>query len=145
MAHTYLFTAEFEDGTIIQQTQEDKSSIDPTKAKFLDVQEYEKKSPLTYFTLVVDHQEFEELPQVQVCSVDLTTGAFNINGAWFYTHRFDRSDIENYKDFRIIYLRNNTIHIHSETAEQIHLVGYTLGWQVTSDGENIQRIIKIGY
>lgn len=143
--HTYLFKAEFDDGNVIQQTSEDVSSIDPTKNQFYDVQEYEKTSPLILFTLTIQPEEFSELPQVETCGVFLGSGAFNINGAWFYQHRVDREDMENYEDFRIIYLRNNTIHMSNDGTDLQHLVGYTLGWQTTYEGENVQRVIKIGH
>jgi hypothetical protein len=142
--HTYLFTAEFGDGNIIQQTQEDKSSIDPNKSQFYDVQAYEKTSPLVLFTLTVQPEQFIELPHVETCGTFLGDGALNINGAWFYPYRKDRPDLEDYKDFRIIYLRNNTLHMNTEDGSVNHLVGYTIGWQVTYKGENVQRIIKIG-
>jgi hypothetical protein len=142
--HTYLFTAEFEDGHVIHQTQEDAAKIDPTKGQFCDVQEYEKTSPLVLFTLTVQPEQFIELPQVETCAVFLGSGAFNINGAWFYPYRTDRTDMENYENFRIIYLRNNTIHMTNDGSELQHLVGYTLGWQTTYEGENVQRIMKIG-
>lgn len=137
--------AEFDDGHTIQQTQEDKSTIDPTKSQFFDVQEYHKTSPLILFTLEVQPEQFIELPQVHTCSVFLGDGAFNINGAWFYPYRKDRKDLEDYQDFRIIYRRTNTIHTVSDGSDIQHLVGYVLGWQTTYNDENVQRIMKIGY
>jgi len=136
----YHFVATFEDGTQIFQNELDVSVSDPTKSQFFDVQEKEKESPLISFVLLGEH----------TLGVDLRDGHFEIDGFPYWQHRVDRED---YKDFRIIYFRNVQIHsnitVDPETGAPLdepvdgYSLGYTLGWQITHNGKNIQKIIKI--
>jgi hypothetical protein len=136
----YHFVATFEDGTEIIQNEYDKSEIDETKSQFFDVQEKAKESPLISIVLLGD----------RTLGVDLRDGHFEIDGFVFWQHRVDRED---YKDFRPIYLRNVKLHMNithdpqtGEILDQVmngYELGYTLGWQTTHKGKNIQKIIKI--
>lgn len=63
----YLFTVTYKDGTQFEQTQEDKSSVDPQRSAFFDVKMDEVKE----FKLTGDNKEY---------SVNLESGEFNVNG-----------------------------------------------------------------
>lgn len=131
----YLFECHFNDGTMLQQTQEDISKIAPPedkKSAFYDVKQ--RMDDVIVFGLVNDHHTYV---------VDLRDGHFEIDGVPFNVH-----DGENFPvgaKFRLIYFRRNFqsvtlgyVQAQSSTCE------YHLGWQTNlSDGTNIQRTISI--
>lgn len=133
IAHTYRFAAFFEDGTVIEQNDTDTSTKEKGKNSYFDVLEKEKESKLVSF--VIHNGETQ-------VGVDLQDGHFEINGVPFFQHR---SDLTPYKDFRTIYFRTVQRQIHQQTGVEISAscVGYTVGWQVTYKGENVQRTITI--
>lgn len=157
--HTYSFTAVFEDGTIIEHdcngddfsVMEGAQRIKPNGTSFTDVSyksgtldvteeqkelaEEMKAQSSKLISFVLHNDEFS-------WGVDLTDGHFEINGVPFWQHR---PDLNPYKDFRVMYWRTVVREIHQETTEVTggQAIGYTLGWQVTHNGENVQRFIVI--
>lgn len=136
--HLYSYTATFEDGTQIVHDKEgsDASTKHVGGTTFTDVIEKEKESKLISFVL---HNEETSV------GVDLRDGHFEINGVPFFQHRPDLPPSSGYKDFRIIYARTVQRFINQVSGQEVGntTVGYTVGWQITHNGENIQRTITI--
>jgi hypothetical protein len=137
--HIYSYTATFEDGTTIVQDHTDPDGdisltrADGTGSRFTDVQEKEKESKLICFVI---HNDEHSL------GVDLRDGHFELNGFPFWQHR---PDLDNYKDFRIIYVRTVQHVINQQSGEVISggILGYSVGWQTTHHGENIKKTVMI--
>lgn len=125
----YLFTAEYTDGTIYQQTPEDVSVSDPKKSCFSDI-DHRK---LVKFTLKGEGHSY---------AVNLRDGHFEVDGVQFFMHEdFDLVA------FRLIFFRQHT-HTIQQTRfadkELSHEIVYRMGWQTTTvRGENYQRIMQI--
>ena len=134
----YSYTAVFEDGTVIEQDRNDENGdrsltrTDGTGSRFTDVLEKEKESKLISFVIHNDNYSL---------GVDLRDGHFELNGVPFFQHRPDQ---DNYKDFRIIYYRS-VQRVMNQNGEQLSgsATSYTVGWQVTHNGKNVQRIVSI--
>ncbi len=133
----YLFTAKYDDGTILQQTQEDISSIDSNRSAFYDVlQLIESGKKLTIFELS---------DTVNVFAVDLQTGKFSINGFEIACPvvGHDESDVV-LKNYRVIFFRKHRKHFNVEFKEQAHEIWYRFGWQANDEtGKNHKRIFEI--
>lgn len=122
----YLFTAIYEDGTILEQNPDDISTKDPNKSAFYDIDQ----ERLIAFAL----QDKEN-----AIAVDLRDGSFQINGFTF--HAYDGA----VKNRRLIYFRRHTHITNLDPDQPNHLVSYFIGWQGNDPmtGENIQRTISI--
>ena len=134
--HTYSYTAAYEDGTIIQHDckdpEGDKCLSAEQGSRFTDVLNKGKESKLTSFVLHNDKQ---------TVGVDLRDGHFEFNGVPFWQHR---PDLNNYTDFRIIYYRTVRHSMHQQTRETSgEILWYVLGWQVTFEGKNVEKIVLI--
>lgn len=146
----WLFTAEFADGTTIEQDQEDKSKTrtDGTGSTFSDV--LARENDLVAFHLY--HVSGKE-----AASVDLRTGAFVINGTPFHAHEQYFEPTQN--KLRLVYFRetriNNdvlsTVLVDGSIDRQDglnprHFVNrYFIGWQTTTKaGKNVQHTIAVG-
>lgn len=134
--HVYSFTATYEDGTIVELNHnledDDFSKLADSGSRFTDVLTKEKESKLVSFVLHND---------VVSAGVDLRDGHFEINGVPFFLHR---PDMEVLKDFRIIYFRTVQRTYNQGTgAESAGILGYSLGWQTTKNGTNIQKTIFV--
>jgi hypothetical protein len=129
--HTYSFTAVYEDGTIIEQNETDTSERVEGKSRFTDVLDKENESKLVSFVIHNNEKSF---------GVDLTDGHFEVNGIPFFQHR---PELVNYKDFRIIYFRTVQRVYNVQTHDEVSSLAtaYTIGWQVTHIGENVQKTI----
>jgi hypothetical protein len=123
----YLFTAEYDDKTIFQQTQDDISKINPEKSAFYDIDH----SRLKYF-------ELKDVTQDYYAGVDLTDGSFWINGITFSLHE----DLP-IKDLRLIYFRRNKLHFNIGYELMDKQTTYLLGWQCTIDNKNYKRYIEL--
>jgi len=128
----YLFECHFKDGTFIQQTQEDVSSVDPTKSAFYDV-----------LQRIDDVLVFGIVNGSHVYVVDLRDGHFIIDDVPFEVNtgkELPTTDCE----YRLIYFRRHrhTVTMGYSDVEE-HTVDYHLGWQTTIDGENYQRTISV--
>lgn len=127
----YLFTAEFNDGTTVEQTQEDISFTGKGSA-FTDVL---VKDGLKSFSL---HGKDNSV------TVDLKTGKFGVNGLWVDIHDqyFDPSQHK----LRLIYFRETIVErVQSdETTEDRHYVNrYFIGWHTTVKGKNIKVTLAV--
>ncbi len=134
--HTYGFTATYEDGTTIEHDPNgsyDSKHIEG-KTLFTDVLEKDKESKLVSFVVHNDELSF---------GVDLRDGHFELNGVPFWQHR---PDLDGYKDFRVIYFNTTQRVISPTTGQEINagVVAYTIGWQVTHDGQNVQKTLTFG-
>jgi hypothetical protein len=128
----YLFVATFKDGSVIKQTQEDKSPTTPGKNCFYDV-----------LQRMPEVRTFEFIGNGVRAGVNLETGHFSMNGATFLAS--DPSLIANLNDidgFRLVYFKRHR-HTLSNYTEVSHGIEYHLGWQVTLDGKNYQQTIAL--
>lgn len=130
--NVYSYTATFEDGSTIEYNcnipDDDKSLTTEGGSRFTDVLKKGEKSPLVSFVMHNEQLSF---------GVDLVDGHFEINGVGFYQHR---PDLTPYQDFRIIYYRTvERVMSQDGTEISAQVKGYNIGWQVTYNGENIQR------
>ncbi len=135
--HKYSFTAAYEDGSIVEYDRTDPNGDTSTTkengSRFSDVLANAEKSKLVSFVL---HNDEESV------GVDLRDGHFELNGRPFWQHR---PDLDGYKDFRVIYYRTVQRVLNQESGEEIsaQVSGYTVGWQVTHKGENVQRTVTV--
>jgi hypothetical protein len=119
----YLFTAIYEDGTTLKQTQEDISTKDQRRSAYYDI-DHEK--------LIAFGLENEK----DAVLVDLRDGAFQINGMTF---SLCDEDITNR---RLIYFRRHLQSFNQNEQEVGHEIKYHIGWQGNdSSGKNVKRII----
>ena len=125
----YLFVAEYADGSVFEQTKEDRSQREPDKrSAFYDV-DHEK---LFAFHLVIA----ENLNTI--CSVYLANGLFVVNGVVFRMHEMLLTD------FKLIYFRQHTHSFNVQFQEQAHEVVYRLGWQAKDErGNTVERVMQI--
>lgn len=130
----YLFTATFADGSMIVQTPEDKSLIDPEKrSQFYDVLQMAERQQLISFVLKGEGREY---------GVDLRDGHFEIDGVAFRMHEDDTLG-----GFKLIFFRQHThsfLQTREKDTEVSHDVVYRMGWQTqTFKEENYQRVMQI--
>lgn len=132
-----LFTAFFEDGSIIEQNEEDISFIDSEKNCLFDVRERSKQTKLISFVLS-GHGYF--------IGVDLRDGHFEINQIPFHCYRHD---LNPYKEFELYYARITQMQIEANTitGEQRPISGrvggYELGWIVKHGDDEIKETITV--
>lgn len=132
MGEQYFFHAVFKDGTSIVQDKTDTSATNPKKSQFFDV--LKKKSPLISFVLLSESQSHSY-------GVDLRDGHFEVDGVPFFPFRNDTQQLTN---FRIIYLRNNTLDFTVDRELLAHRIGYTVGFQAKDkSGKNVKYIMNI--
>lgn len=137
----YLFIAEFIDGSAIEQTLEDKSSIDPEKrSQFYDVLQSGKR--IHRFSLVGEGNKL---------TVDLLTGFFEVNGLRVM---LEGDKLPTLPDrFDLIFYRQHT---HDTAAtfslktknlisqeETDHYIEYFIGWQCNIAGKNYQQKLAV--
>ncbi len=126
----YLFKALLKDGSLIEQTQEDKSLIAEGKNAFYDV--LQNMENVRAFSLYNQETGAEHL-------VDLLDGRFEVNGCSFYLH-----DEEGLEDIRLIYFRRNLVMANIVTSEVAQGVkSYHFGFQARHKGQNLQRVMVV--
>src|SRR5438132_857392 len=131
MSLKYLFTAEFADGSTIQQNEADVSKIDPRKSMFYDVLNH--PSEVIRFSLMDQVNIFDP-----VVSLDLLIGEFILNGSAF-TVQHPNKYIATPR--RLIFFRQHQVVVMS--GEEISLT-YHVGWQANlEDGENVQYTVAV--
>src|SRR4051812_41703280 len=112
----YLFECHFTDGSIIFQTQEDVSTVDPTRSAFYDV--VQKLDAVEVFGLVNDQNTY---------AVDLRDGHFELNGVPFEVH--SGTQLPPDCVFRLIYFRRCRHTVTMGYSEmQDHSVEFHFGW-----------------
>jgi hypothetical protein len=135
MALKYLFTAIYNDGTSLLQTQDDVSSTGEGSA-FTDVQ----------------HDKLVEFRLFDVESgceygVDLTDGTFFTKTSDGTVIPFRMTEVPA-KDLRLIFFRRHTHHFMMNASEEPgeetgHTIVYRLGWQGNDhEGKNVQHVIE---
>lgn len=136
----WLFVAHFDDGTIIEQDQEDKSQTrtDGTGSRFTDVL---AKDGLEAFELIncADPKQF--------VYVDLITGNFNVNGTPLSAHN-QHFDPTRYK-LELVYFREaraeQNVDQAGEIISQRHFVNrYFIGWQTKVNNKVKQVTLAVG-
>ena len=124
----YPFTAVLDDGSTYRQTSDDVSLTDPKRSAFYDI----KDSKVKTFTLSNGVDSY---------SVDLSTGAFEVNGKPFSVQL--ENDILP-TNLRLIYFRRRRQHFMIPNLEELSSdTTYCIGWQCTIDGKNYQRVIAV--
>lgn len=152
----YLFEAEFVDGEILLQPEDNKSRVHKMDAEgyqpsaFRDVLDKEKKVRLREFHLVGEGHRY---------TVNLEDGHFEIDGIPFVAHQ-QGLRVWSTKDdpLRIIFFRetkqeqNLTFRMDGEGGSELESVEngeryvsrYFIGWQTKlANGENIQQTIAV--
>jgi len=127
----YLFEAHLTDGTLIQQTQEDVSSVRADKSAFYDVAQ--RLEEVAFFGLLNEKHTFV---------VDLRDGHFEVDGVVFDLHPEPSLEIPAGTPYRLIYFRHHKRHF-SGVVEIAHEVTYHLGWQITVAGKNYQQTLAV--
>ena len=129
----YLFRATFADGSVIVQTPDDKSIIDPEKrSQFYDVIEMAKRKQLVAFVLEGEGHEY---------GVDLRDGHFEIDGVAFAMHE------QPYVGFELIFFRQHThdfeqgVQQDAQPKEVKHEIVYRFGWKLKGD-QQTQRVMQ---
>lgn len=125
---SFLFTAVFEDGCFIRQTQDDVSSVDSSKSQFFDV--LQKQERLVSFHLISPEKTI---------SVNLLDGSFALDG--FPFNAGDPRQHEAGNEYRLIFFRRHT---HTTGTQSSHSVVYHIGYQWTDEkGTNHQQTLQV--
>jgi hypothetical protein len=133
MTLKYLFTVEYQDGTIHKQTPADKSTIENNRSEFFDVLNSGKK--LKSFML-----KEQALFRPKWIKVDLTNGQFTQSSNANPVFEGD-SQTPDVKDVELIFYRQHEHDfIRGTNKESAHRVTYYLGWQTNIDGKNYKQI-----
>lgn len=141
----YLFEAHFLDGSMIQQTQDDRSAIDPERrSAFYDVAQ--RIDEVAYFGIWNDQHRFV---------VDLRDGHFEVDGVAFFAEpraHLATSDgkptIPPGGKFRLVYFRDRQQDLHvgangSMTPGE-QRIAFRLGWEYTApDGRKFEQTIVV--
>ena len=124
----YLFTARFRDGTVIHQTPQDVSALEPlTRSAFYDVAQ--RLADVVSFTLTDGKHEH---------TVFLADGHFKTDGRIIPC---PRSDLIN---FRLIYFRQMQQAITGTFKHRPEVKLYVIGWQANdATGKNYQMHLEI--
>jgi hypothetical protein len=126
----YLFKALLNDGTVIEQTQEDKSPTTEGKNTFYDV--LQNMDKLRVFALYHQETGAEYL-------IDLKDAHFEVNQSPLFLHD------EEVKNIRLIYFRRNMAIVNVTTQEvSQNVASYHFGFQAnTLNGENVQKVMVL--
>lgn len=131
----YLFAAYFEDGTIIEQTQEDKSEHKEGKSAFTDVWDKSQDVPLIQFSLRGRDSEGNQY----IAAIDFESGYFYVNGVEFKLEDAPLSDR------KVIYFREISQHqIVGEEAQTPYFSCYILGYEgKDEDGKVHKKVLRL--
>jgi len=137
----YLFTAQFNDGTMLEQTQDDVSKTNPKKSAFFDVLNDTRKVERFWLT---DETFSQHGTNDNKYLVDLTDGHFEINGSPFFLHEQTIDESKKLSDFRLIYFRRVRQSMNVGSREASAKVMYLIGWQANyPDGKNHKQIMYV--
>jgi|SRR6185369_13462726 len=132
----YLFECEFQDGSIITQSADDVSKINPTRSRFFDVLKKDKETPIIRFALTGENTYL---------LVDLRDGHFELNGVSFDCHETlpEENPLR-----RLIFYRQHTHNFNhvpttGETEQLSHDIAYCIGWQATISGKSFKETITL--
>ncbi len=117
MKLSYLFECHLNDGTLIQQTEEDVSTIDPTRSAYYDV--VQRKADVEAFGIFNDQHTY---------AVDLRDGHFEIDGVPFFIMSGDPGLAEDQK-LELVYFRRHiqTMVLGAVAIEEESPVEYFIG------------------
>lgn len=138
----YLFTATFADGSTIEQTPDDKSTIEPEKrSQFYDVLKLAETKELVRFELRLREHAIAGPTGVPTerYAVDLRDGHFEVNGVPFRMHE------DSVVGFELIYFRQHTHSFNQTqhtTREVSHDIVFRIGWKLKGN-QNYQRVMQI--
>lgn len=128
----YLFECHFTDETVLFQTQDDVSTLDPTKSAFYDA--LQRADEIAVFGIVNDEHTY---------AVDLRDGHFEIDGIPFVVHSGDELPTTDCT-YRIVYFRRVRQSVTMGYTEMASVdTEYHIGWQTTIDGKNYQKTIAV--
>jgi hypothetical protein len=129
----YLIEATLNDGTVIQQTQDDKSTTTEGKNTFYDV--LQRIDDVIVFGVVSTDTAY-------TIGVNLIDGSFNANGVRFEAWPTDAPVFPLDVKYRLVYFKrvSKTFQGAQEIGESIV---YNLGWQTTVDGKNFQQLVSV--
>lgn len=134
----YLFEAQMKDGSIIQQTHDDISAVDPLRSAYYDVAQ--RLDDVKLFGLYNDDHTYV---------VSLEDGHFEIDGVPFSAQPVTRPCINEGGQFRLVYFRDHqqefVISAIVGDGRQIidtHDIGphyhqYRMGWQYTDPNGSV--------
>jgi hypothetical protein len=146
----YLFECHFNDGTVLQQTEEDVSTVDQTRSAFYDVMQ--RNDDIVVFGMFNYQNTY---------AVDLRDGSFLINNAKFTIPLLVETEVTNAEDgtvteqkepfvaapdqkFQLIYFRRHR-HLTVVGAilpeELTHEVEFHIGWSTQVNGEELRQTI----
>lgn len=141
MSLAYLFRAEFFDGSVIEQTQEDRSMLVEGKSQFYDV--LQRESDLARFSLVNS--------EGGAVSVDLTTGTFTFLGESLPYHDPSAGELDEVLHsrglvpFRLIYFRRvyQTRTVGPEGVVDSTTTHFFIGWRLTHSGVCYKQTLRL--
>jgi hypothetical protein len=138
MKISYLFECHLNDGTLIQQTEEDVSKIDPARSAYYDV--VQRKADVEVFGIFNDDHTY---------AVDLRDGHFEIDGLPFNVLSGD-PELPTDQKRELVYFRRHVqiMVVGGDGTEEDHSVEYFIGWKTTvknaaGEDEEIKRTISI--
>ncbi len=139
----YLFTTQFNDGTILEQTQEDVSKTHFKKSAFFDV--LNNTSEVKRFWLSeLERFQVDQSKPLRKYLVDLTDGHFEFNGDPFFMHEQTMDPSKNLSKFRLVYFRRVQQSRNVESGKESTKTIYIIGWQANyPTGKNHKQIIYI--
>ena len=139
----YLFTAQFNDGTMLEQTQDDVSKTNPKKSAFFDVLNDTRKLERFWLLEIYKNVDLDRITPSKYL-VDLTDGHFEINGNSFFLHEQTIDESKKLSDFRLIYFRRVQQSMNLTSGEASTKTMFMIGWQANyADGKNEKRILFI--
>lgn len=134
----YLFEARMKDGTVIRQTLEDVSTVEPlTRSAFYDVAQ--RLDDVVLFGLFNDKNSYV---------VDLRDGHFEINGVPFSAQPVTTPVINDGGKFKLVYFRDHqqelVMSAEGNSKLGTHHHQYRMGWEYTDpNGRIYQQTIVI--
>lgn len=118
----YLFAAKFKDGSVVNQTIEDISLVNPEKSAFFDVLNH--PSELAEFSLCGDSKEIY---------LNFNSQTIHVNGV-----KIKHSTV--LADLRLIYYRQVTLTF----PQGLNEIQFNVGWQGNDEnGKNHQQILTV--
>ena len=130
----YKFGCKFSDGTIYNQTPDDKPIFSETGSSFTDV--VKRIDDVVLFWIYSEETDI-------IAKVDLTTGLFAINDIPFVASDPSQQFPHNTK-FRLIFFRRHRHTSNVALEELAHEIEFHIGWQCTINGKNYQQTIALG-
>lgn len=129
----YLFGVQFQDNKTIQQTDDDKSLIDPSRSCYYDILQEENRGNFPIKFCLTGNNSYYLL--------DLYDGSFEVGanseetGGKFYLYEPQEGGL------KLIYYRNVSISFTSAGTEECKTTTFNFGWQIP--GTDVKKIITL--